>query len=274
MDEVREMFLKLQNDITSTKSSIKDMETNITKNINNNMIEIVKNLQSKIEILEEENASQENRIDRIERTQRQRNIIIFGVDEKERGYDDLTQIVLKILNDIMKVNCTIFEIQALRRVGRKGDRIRPIAISFTTLGRKIEVQKKWKTLKNSNSNYSISEDYPPKILAKRKTLMEQANIEKEKGNKVLIKYDKLIILPSNQMEIKSQSRNTKRALSQTPPQTNMKNETNAEKKSQAQKKNKLSSYWAPSRFTKVVQSEHCADTADDNTIDTRTKEKQ
>ncbi|KOB71930.1 Endonuclease-reverse transcriptase [Operophtera brumata] len=55
--------------------------------------------------------------------------------------------------------------------------------------------KKWKNLQNTN--YSIAEDYPPKILEKRKTLYEQAKIEKENGNKVLIKYNKLILPPKS-----------------------------------------------------------------------------
>ncbi|KOB75121.1 Endonuclease-reverse transcriptase [Operophtera brumata] len=249
MEEIREMFQQLQADVNGTKSSLKEMEVNITNKINNNINEMVGNLQLKIQRLEEENESQEKRIDTIERTQRQRNLIIFGVEEEERSYADLTIKILSILNDIIEVNCAISEIQALRRIGRKGDKVRPIILTLTTLGRKIDVQKKWKTLQNTN--YSIAEDYPPKILEKRKTLYEQAKIEKENGNKVLIKYDKLIILPPNQTVASPQAtRNTKRVLSQTPPQTNPNHES-MEVKGHMQpiKKNKISSYWAPVRPT-------------------------
>lgn len=252
MDEIREMFLKLQADVEGTKKSLKDLETNITRNINNNINEVVGNLQTKIEQLEEANDSQERRLDTIERTQRQRNLIIFGVEEEERGYDDLTQIMLSILNDTMKVNCSFFEMQAIRRVGRKGDRPRPIIFTLTTLGRKIEIQKKWKTLQNTN--YAIAEDYPPKVLEKRKSLIEQAKLEKEKGNRVLVKYDKLIVLPSNPMEPRTkepQTRKSKRALSETPPppqtQTNTRTRSIEKKETQVQKKNKISAYWVPSR---------------------------
>lgn len=249
MEEIREMFKQLQADVNETKNSLREMESNITKNVNNNINEMVGNLQLKLQKLEEENGSQERRLDTIERTQRQRNLVLFGVEEEERGYNDLVNIILNILNNEMNISCTSLEIQALRRIGRKGDKNRPIVISFTTLGRKIEVLKNWKSLKNTS--YSIAEDYPPKVLEIRKTLYEQAKTEKEKGNKVLIKYDKLIILHPNPEEPRSQTtRNTKRALSQTPPQTNPNNKMKeGNGATQAQKKNKISSYWASTHST-------------------------
>ncbi|KOB75906.1 Endonuclease-reverse transcriptase [Operophtera brumata] len=259
MEEIREMFKQLQADVNDTKNSLREMESNITKNVNNNINEMVGNLQVKIQTLETENELQERRLDTIERTQRQRNLVMFGVEEKERGYSDLVNKILNILNDEMNVNCTLLEIQALRRIGRKGDKIRPIVISFTTLGRKIDVQKNWKSLQNTR--YSIAEDYPPKVLEIRKTLYEQARTEKVKGNKVLIKYDKLIILQPNPEESRTQAtRNTKRALSQTPPQTNPNNKTKERNgATQAQKKNKISSYWAHP----TAQTAHSVHSAED-----------
>lgn len=249
MEEVRQMFKKLQTDINDTKDSLKDMETNITKNINNNINETVGNLQLKIEHLEQITEYQEMRLDSLERTQRQRNVVLFGVMEEERGYGDLTHKILKILNENMGVQCTLLEIQALRRIGRKGAKTRPVILTLTTLGRKIEILKKWKNLQNTD--YTIAEDYPPKILEKRKALYEQAKVEKDKGNKVLIKYDRLVILPPNRTETNPQSsRNNKRALSQTPPQalpTNKNKEVKGAK--QVQKKNKISSYWTATRHT-------------------------
>lgn len=249
MEEIREMFKQLQADVNETKGSLKEMESNITKNINNNISELVGNLQIKIQELEANHESQERRLDSLERTQRQRNIILFGVKEEEHGYNDLACNILKILKEVMEVDCTKLEVEAARRIGRKGEKIRPVVLTFSTLGRKIDVMKKWKTLQNTN--YSIAEDYPPKILEKRKTLYEQARIERENGNKVLLKYDKLIILLSNSAEQQNKNtRNNKRTLSQSPPSTNVNKETNENKRTaQIQKKNKISSYWTPAHQT-------------------------
>lgn len=244
MDEIREMFRQLQVDVNVTKNSLKDMETNITRNINNNINEMVGNLNIKIQELEDRNESQERRLDTIERTQRQRNLVLFGVEEEEHGYNDLLHKLLKILKDVMQSDCLILEIEAARRIGRKGDKTRPVILTFTTLGRKIDIQKKWKNLQNTN--YSLAEDYPPKILEKRKALYGQAKIEKEKGNKVLIKYDKLIILPPDAIGQSSNiTRNSKRTLSKSPQSTSINVQTEITKgATQTHKKNKISSYWS------------------------------
>lgn len=255
MEEVRDMFKKLQADVIETKAAMKDMEKNITKNINNTLNEVIGNMQIKMQQIEAVNEAQERRLDLIERTQRQRNIVIFGVEEEEQSYNELTQNILNILNNIMNVRCTVLELQALRRIGKKGARTRPIAITLTTLGRKIEILKQWKTLKNTK--YSIAEDYPPKILEIRKTLLEKAKIEKENGNKVIIKYDKLIVLPQTREDTEIQGkRNNKRALSQTPPQAHQKDTKKASTANiQVQKKNTISSYWTTARPTTTTAAE-------------------
>lgn len=240
------MFIKLQTDVTETKASLKDMEKNITKNINNTLNEVIGNMQMKVQQIEAVNEAQERRLDIIERTQRQRNIVIFGVEDEEKSYSELSHTILNILNNTMNVNCTMLELQALRRIGRKGTKTRPTVLTLTTLGRKIEIQKQWRTL--TNTKYSIAEDYPPKVLEIRKTLLEKAKIEKENGNKVIIKYDKLIVLPQIQQDIEPhETRNKKRSLSQTPPQ--METQRGSTSTTQKQKKNKISSYWTTSRPT-------------------------
>lgn len=263
MEEVREMFQKLQADLNCTNNSLKEMEANITKNININIGELFGNVQLKMQQLEEQNEAQERRIDIIERTQRQRNVVIFGVADEERDYNDLAYKVLSIINDIMNVQCTMLEIQALRRIGKRGDKTRPLVITLTTLGRKIEIQKSWKSLKNTP--YSITDDYPPKILEIRKNLYEQARSERENGNRVMIKYDKLVFLPttSSQSAV-TETRNTKRTLSQTPPQAGSEGTFNEFRgATQAQKKNKITSDWnhttrntrSESKSTKVGQQQ-------------------
>ncbi|KOB76501.1 Endonuclease-reverse transcriptase [Operophtera brumata] len=88
----------------------------------------------------------------------------------------------------------------------------------------------------SGTSCYIKEDYPQYVIEKRKILQEQVNEEREKGNKAIIKYDKLIIL-KNTIVKDSSSNNRKRNLSLSP-----KDVTNAQdsslRKTQAMKKNK------------------------------------
>lgn len=142
------------------------------------------------------------------------------------------------------MNCVDMEIESTWRKGRKGEKPRPIIVTLTTLKRKFEILRNKKLLENYN--YYIKEDYPPKVLEKRKLLLEQAREEREKGNKTYMKYDKLIIIPQNEKPAEFRSR-SKRNLSITPPDSLNKHTGKPKENSSShvQKKHTLSSYWIP-----------------------------
>ncbi|CAG4957747.1 unnamed protein product [Parnassius apollo] len=109
-------------------------------------------------------------LEKIERQLRKKNLVLFGVEEKKGSYFDLVDTVLEIIKEFMKITCEKQEIESVRRIGKIGEKARPVIISFTTMDRKIEVLSIKKALKNSP--YYIMEDYPKKILEKRKQLKE------------------------------------------------------------------------------------------------------
>ncbi|KAJ8714781.1 hypothetical protein PYW07_003006 [Mythimna separata] len=82
--------------------------------------------------------------------------------------------------------------------------------------------------------YYIKEDYPEYVLNKRKELQEQVRIEKEKGNSVRIKYDKIVIMNKNS----NTSNHNKIMLSNSPENITTCTNSNDEHKTQANKKNK------------------------------------
>ncbi|XP_053610574.1 uncharacterized protein LOC128675292 [Plodia interpunctella] len=245
MEEIKQMFEKIQNDIRETNSSIKILEKNLTQRIE----EKFENLHIRIQNLEEDSERKEKRIDLIEKIQRQRNIVIFGIPEGERGYNDLSEKVLDIFNKTMNSNTNKAEIEFLRRIGRKAEKARPVVVTLGTMGKKIDILKQKRTLRGTI--YAIAEDFPPKILETRKLLQETAKLEREKGNTVFIKYDKLVILPITPNKLTSTEqggRNNKRMLSQSPSdalsRNNTSNNHHREKATtQTLKKNKISSYW-------------------------------
>lgn len=98
-----------------------------------------------------------------------------------------------------------------RRLGKKGEKVRPIVITFNTLGFKLKIQKTKHNLQNTS--YYLKEDYPIEVLIKRKELQIQLQKEKDAGNTAFIKYDKIIIL-SNKKPPQKQS--SKRNLSVSP----------------------------------------------------------
>lgn len=143
--------------------------------------------------MEETVILQENKLDILERQQRQRNIIIFGVQENEQNYDDLFGNILEICNKIEINDCSKLDVQAARRLGLNSDIIRTILVTLTTMGRKIEILRRRKHLENTG--YYIKEDFPLKVREIRKELQAKVKEEIDKGNRAYTKYDKIVILP-------------------------------------------------------------------------------
>nr|XP_037871059.1 uncharacterized protein LOC119629404 [Bombyx mori] len=108
-------------------------------------------------------------------------------------------------------------------------------MTLTTVGRKIEILKQKKLLKDSN--YYIKEDYPQNILEKRRMLQEQVKVERDKGNKAILKYDKIVII--GKQEINNRLVKSKRSLPTSPQETD--NRIDSSPRTQPKKKNKPAS---------------------------------
>lgn len=206
MEDILKVLMLIKSDITETKNSIQILIQNSETNLSNKFDEKFDGVQKKLNTLEITVQAQENRLDFLEKQIRSRNILIFGVHETEHCCEELTKLVLEIFNVKMKINCSNLEIEYIRRIGKRNDKPRPIIVTFTTLGRKIEVIKH----KNLLQKYGwyLKHDYPPKVLEKRKVLQERAREEREKGHKVYIKYDKLIIFPEKGQNIQEKIEKT------------------------------------------------------------------
>lgn len=201
----------MQQDIKQQKQDMLEMQKDIKDTIINSLSEKFNSLQLKNELLEEKIEEQSNKINNLERQCRRRNLILFGVEETEKSYDELEKLVIHIINTYIKISCDIYSIEAVRRLGKKGAKVRPIAITFSTLGLKLKIQKNKHNLKNTA--YYIKEDFPIEILIKRKELQVQLQKEKDAGNTAFIKYDKIVILSNKNPQQKQAS---KRNLSESP----------------------------------------------------------
>lgn len=182
----------IQEEMANQKVEMKTMEESIKQAISNKIDEKFCELNIKTNKLEEKIEKQEVSIEHIERQLRKRNIMVFGMDETERSYSDLVNKVLKILNETMEIPCQNIEIEDVHRKGRKREKLRPIIVTLTTMGRKIDILKnKYKLL---NSGLYIKEDFTPKVLEVRKELQEELKKQREMGKNVVLRYDKIITL--------------------------------------------------------------------------------
>lgn len=223
MEEILITLRKIQNDMEEQKNMIsksaEEITEKITENVNQIMDEKLQTWDTKLQKLKENIDQQGKQLYYIEKEARQRNLVFFGLEEVEKSYSDLEKIMVNFINKHFTLKIDSKDLQAIRRIGKKSDKPRPVTITFTTLGTKINILKKKRML--NDTAYYIKEDYPPQILEIRKELQTQVRIEKEKGNRAIIKYDKIVILKNNPVSTTS----NKKRLLPTSPETNLNSQT-------------------------------------------------
>lgn len=213
MEEIMRVLRAMQEDITTQKKDMKEMEENIKISINNNIDDKFSRIEQRTDQLEKKIEQQQKTIDFLDRKLRKKNLLFFGVGETEKNYEQLLSMVLTIMSTQMEVVCLRWEIENVARVGKKNEKTRPIVVTLTTTSRKIELLKKKKSLENSG--IYIKEDYPPAVLAKRRELQEELKRERESGKNVALRYDKIITLNTHKSPSKryTEKQSNKRGLS-------------------------------------------------------------
>ncbi|CAG4953632.1 unnamed protein product [Colias eurytheme] len=192
MDEIKDMLRIMQEEIRQQKVDMLAMKEDIKCTINNNINEKFKHLEIKNEQLEQKLDSQKMKIDNFEKTLKKKNILIFGVEEREKSYQELEKKVLDIINNTLNIKCEKHFIESVRRLGIRSDKVRPIVITLLTMGMKIQILRNKKMLENSP--YYIKEDFTLDVLNKRKELQREIAMLREQGKNAIIKYDKVVIL--------------------------------------------------------------------------------
>lgn len=233
MDEILLTLQNIQKELADQKTEIRKSADQVTENITKMFAEKLKSLEEKSENLEKRVENQEQRLYYMEKLVRQKNIVFFGIEEKEKSYFELESTILNFVKSKLKIELGLKDIESVSRKGKKSDKPRPIVVTFSTVHKKIEILKTKKSL--NDTTYYVKEDFPTNILIKRKELQEQAKLEREKGNKAIIRYDKLIIIEKTGDE--SRSNPNKRNLSVSPTNDSTLQSPNL----QAVKRNKASS---------------------------------
>lgn len=259
MEEVMKILQNIQRELAEQKRDMKDMEKNIKESINKNIDEKFNRIETKTKELEQKIETQQKTIDFLDKKMRKKNIIFFGVPESEKNYEDLLTSILEIINNTMNITCPKWEIESVARLGKKSSRIRPVVITTTTTARKIQILKTKKSLENTG--IYMKEDYPPAVLQKRKELQKELKRMQQSGEKVVLRYDKIVKLPSQEQNTCTPMGNTyktKRFMSESPEAQNTeKTPTNEEQSKKALKKNKsqnITSFLRPSQLHITPQS--------------------
>lgn len=184
----------------------------ITNDVTRSIMEV---MDEKMNRLLEENSSLKNKVDNLEEKirilenrKRKNNIVLYGLEEKERGELELVQEIKEIFEEA-SVNIECQEISTAYRLGKKGAKIRPVVATITSHWRKqlIFINKK-----NLPANIYVEEDFPKEVLEKRKQLIPELKEQRKKGKIAYIKYDKLVV------KEKEGNEKRKRDLTSTSPE--------------------------------------------------------
>ncbi|GBP55111.1 hypothetical protein EVAR_46408_1 [Eumeta japonica] len=143
----------------------------------------------------------EKEIESLKKWEKNNNIIIFGLEEKETSNFELLRKLKENFKDDLNIisyrtmKSTKFIAYDLKTENKKP---KPVLCEFVNNWRKIEIMKIEKNLKGIN----ISEDYSKVILEKRKMLQAKLIEERKNGNVAYLKYRKLVVKDNKNIQEK------------------------------------------------------------------------
>lgn len=148
--------------------------------MNISLYETIDRLRKQIKTLEDKVVDLKRNYNILDNSRVKRNILFLGVLERERNYSELEDKVVEIINEDMDIIFDRNEIEYVRRVGDDVDFVRPISVTLTTMGKKLEILSKQSRLENTS--YYLKDEYPQRIVRKWK-INHLNQVKKEKGKK-------------------------------------------------------------------------------------------
>lgn len=114
--------------------------------------------------------------DRLEQYMRRDNLRIVGLTEEDDESEEVLQAKTIELAADMGVTVEPGDISTVHRIGRRGDRSRPVIVRFCHRKKRNEVMNKKKELKNKGRNIFVNEDLTPLRATLLKIVKEQDSV--------------------------------------------------------------------------------------------------
>ncbi|KAL3267684.1 hypothetical protein HHI36_006818 [Cryptolaemus montrouzieri] len=144
--------------------------------------------EERVKDVEIENRELRDRIERLERESKRKNIIIFGLDKEES--DISSELVCVTLNSSLKIDLWGADIADVHPIDRNKNC--PVKVELSTVSKKLQILSKGVELKGKN--ISISRDLTLQQKENLRILSEHLAIaRKDPSVKSLITGDKLVI---------------------------------------------------------------------------------
>ncbi|XP_049523120.1 uncharacterized protein LOC125945415 [Dermacentor silvarum] len=186
-DDIRDLKQTTNSKFRESTDKLNAIDTKL-----DNIASTVTKYTSKVDALQETVDSLLLKIDDLENRSRRNNLIIFGVKEaKGVRIPSLERTVSKdILEDLLKLPNV--DIERIHRIGRPTEnKCRPVILKL------LDGRDKFRILKNCgklrDTEFSISEDFSPRVQSIRKKLWASTKVNRSNGDKVTLVFDKVRI---------------------------------------------------------------------------------
>jgi hypothetical protein len=181
-------------DLTDIRADVGDIKLSVV-----NLSEVITSVKSEVESvrikctkLEEENGRLFKKIEDLENQSRRSNLIFYNVPEDEKEEWSTTESkVLDIVNKTMKVSTSEYDIERAHRLGRKGQRNRPIIVRFAHFKKKDTILRAAKHLRQSR--IQVTEDYSKQVRETRSKLKKFMIEARKRGHFAQLWFDRLKI---------------------------------------------------------------------------------
>jgi len=156
------------------------------------MNENITSLQSGESLLRLENSRLKREVEELKNEIRQKNVVIYGLEERDRNEEELTEIILRMLNEGMGVRILQEDMDGVTRLGRYNhQKIRPILVALTTMKAKKAIMRSRRNLKGTK--IYIEEDLTVETRAREKALKPLMIEKRKEGYHVVIRRGKLLV---------------------------------------------------------------------------------
>lgn len=176
----KQILEEIQRNRTELKNVIKESEARL--------LLIIESLSNKINTLEKENLNLKDKIELLERNQKQNNIVIFGLNKKS---DEVTvENICQEIKTRLDINLTEADVNNIYSLGKSENS--PVKIELVSLLKKKNILKNCHRLKGSN--ISVTQDLTLKQRQENKILRRHLRKSREnKQYRSYIKGDRLYI---------------------------------------------------------------------------------
>lgn len=175
----------------ATIEEIKKLLEPINEKLDNMATNIMQENKLKFEELEQKIEARDKKIEYLENKIREKNLIFFGI--KERENEKLERTMIGLLREELKlINIDINNIELIKRIGKfDNKKTRPVLIEFNAKRIKTDILRHAKLLKQYK--IYIEEDYTSEVLQDRRKLKPHFFEARNNGHKAVLIQNNLYI---------------------------------------------------------------------------------